>query len=654
MNTLLIAARAVHFAAAISLFGSFVFECFVAAPAFRRIGADLAPLRRRLECLAWAGLALLIVSGAGWLAAIAADMSGKPLGAMLSGGTLGVVLTETRFGEDWLLRLGGAVALGGVLAAAPLSRRRSTAASAWIGLVLALFLLVSLAWAGHGAATAGAAGDLHLLGDIAHLVGAGAWLGTLPPFVLLLVWARRSEGTIAPRLAHAVTRRLSLVAVISVAILLAGGLVNTWFLAGTVPALVGTAYGRLLLAKIALFVAMLVVAAVNLLRLSPLLSLGAAPRTVRWLGRNALVETGLGLGVLAIVAVIGVLPPGLHTEPGWPFPYRIELAELTGGAAIGSAVGFVLAALGAIGAVAAAAAARHRMAGGIAGAAALCAIAGALPLGDAVEPAYPTSFYAPAQPYAAASVMRGAAIYADNCASCHGPAGDGNGPAAVGLPIRPANLTEPHLLAHKPGDLFWWVGHGKGGVMPGFAQVLPPARRWDVINFVLARAAGDQVRQLGSHVSAAVGYPMPDFAFERDGRQDTLRRVLAGGPALLVLYGRDPPTVRLRQLATARQRLAAAGLRLLAVSLGEPADPTADRPRLAVRVAADVEAMLDLFRSPDDAGETELMLDRNGEVRARWTAHQPGGLPGSDTLAAEAVLAARFAAAAPSHAGHAE
>jgi hypothetical protein len=62
--------------------------------------------------------------------------------------------------------------------------------------------------------------------------------------------------------------------------------------------------------------------------------------------------------------------------------------------------------------------------------------------------------------------------------------------------------------------------------------------------------------------------------------------------------------------------------------------------------------MLRLFRVRDDGGETELMLDRNGDVRARWTARQPGGLPDSGTLIVEAKSAARFAVAAPSHAGH--
>ena len=54
-----------------------------------------------------------------------------------------------------------------------------------------------------------------------------------------------------------------------VATILITGLINTWNLVGSVEALLDTAYGRLLLVKIALFLAMVSVAAVNRFRLSP-------------------------------------------------------------------------------------------------------------------------------------------------------------------------------------------------------------------------------------------------------------------------------------------------------------------------------------------------------------------------------------------------
>src|SRR5262249_35898250 len=143
-----------------------------------------------------------------------------------------------------------------------------TGATTWTALLFAALFLAGLAWSGHGAATPGPAGDLHLAGDILHLLGAGGWLGGLLPLALLLVEARRCGGADWLAIAAAATRRFSALAFASVAALLAGGIVNTWFLAGTVPALVGTDYGRLLLVKIALFLTTLAIASVNLLRLT--------------------------------------------------------------------------------------------------------------------------------------------------------------------------------------------------------------------------------------------------------------------------------------------------------------------------------------------------------------------------------------------------
>ena len=76
MEGFLIAARTLHFAAAITLTGVLAFERLVAGPAFRHPGAVAASgLRRRLGWLAWASLVLALVSGAAWLVAVAAGMS---------------------------------------------------------------------------------------------------------------------------------------------------------------------------------------------------------------------------------------------------------------------------------------------------------------------------------------------------------------------------------------------------------------------------------------------------------------------------------------------------------------------------------------------------------------------------------------------------
>jgi putative copper resistance protein D len=662
MKGFLIVARFFHFSAVIMLTGVFAFECLVSGPAFRHSGAAVASavgLRRRLGWLAWASLALAIGSGVAWLVAVAAGMSGKPVGAALSQGAIPMVLTRTRFGEDWLLRFALAVLLGFCLLGRERRQWRVSGAIAWTALFLAAGMLASLAWAGHGASSPGPAGDLHLAADFLHLLAAGLWLGTLPPFILFLVEVLRTGDTNWGAVAATATRRYSAMAIGSVAVLLTAGVINTWFLAGTVPALVGTEYGRLLLAKIGLFIAMLMVAAVNLLRLAPRLATSTPNvvwRTGARLQGNAWIETVLGFGVLAIVGVLGTLPPGLHMEPAWPFPVRLDIGELTLGPRILLAVLAVAALVCAIAAVAATAAGRYRLTAVFAAGAVMGLAIGWLPLRPAIERAYPTSYYAPTQPYAAASVDRGAALYAENCTLCHGAMGRGNGPAAASLPIRPADLTEAHLFAHRSGDLFWWISHGMDeGVMPGFAGILNPDQRWDVINFLRARAAGVLAGQIGPELTTGAAPEVPDFAFEVGRTQRTLRQTLEDGPVLLVLFTPPAPVERLRQLAAAQSSLDGAGLRVIAVGMGASSEGTgegAGLPRFVVTVSSEVSAALALFRAPDDGGDTELMLDRRGAVRARWTSNTPGGLAPPAVVIADADRVGRITVAAPSHAGH--
>ncbi len=652
MESFLIAARAVHYASTISVAGVFAFLCFVAAPA-------ISPgLGRRLSLVAWAGLGAALLSGAAWLLFVSAQMSGRPIAATLTQGIVAIVLNQTQFGQIWVLRFVLGVLLAGVLLT-PQSWRGWW--WRWGGLLLGAGVLASLAWAGHGAATPGRPGDLHLAADILHLLAAGAWLGSLAPLALLLAEARRVGDPGSAALARRGVRRFSMLAAVSVAVLFAAGLVNTWFLAGTVPALIGTLYGRLLLAKIAIFATMVIFGAINLLRMEPRLAPPAAgkPPTL-WAGavghlrRNALIEAALGLGVLGIVGLLGILPPGLHTEPGWPLPFRFELGTLAAPAKILLEVLAAMAAACLVAAIATAAAGRYRPMIMAWSGLVLCLGLGWIPLRPAIEPAYPTSFYAPAEPYAAASVAHGARLYAQNCALCHGADGKGDGPAAAGLTVRPADLTAPHLFAHTPGDLFWWVSHGRDdGVMPGFAAVMSPAQRWDVINFVRARAAGVLSRRIGPQISTAAAAPIPDFAFESDGTQQTLSACLKTGPVLLALFSRPPSAARLAQLAATQKRVGN-GLRIVAVDLavGHPV-PKPKLPPLLVGVSADVAASLALFRTPGDGGETLLLLDRAGNPRARWTGSGPGGVPDAAAMVADAATVARFAVTPASHAGHA-
>jgi len=128
-----------------------------------------------------------------------------------------------------------------------------------------------------------------------HLLAAGAWLGGLPAFALLL-WQthRRAEATWS-NFATQATRRFSIVGILSVSALLASGLINSWNLLSGPRDLVTTDYGRLVALKIGLFIAMVAIAASEPFLLTPRLP---EPAALRGLQRNSLAEVCLGLCVL--------------------------------------------------------------------------------------------------------------------------------------------------------------------------------------------------------------------------------------------------------------------------------------------------------------------------------------------------------------------
>jgi hypothetical protein len=110
-------------------------------------------------------------------------------------------------------------------------------------------------------------------------------------------------------LAAAATRRFSLFGMFAVATLLLRGIVNTLFLTDSISDLFRTGYGRLVLVKIGLFAAMLVLASINRWHWTPMMP---AARAIGMVRRNGLIETGLGLSVIAVVGILGTLPPPLH------------------------------------------------------------------------------------------------------------------------------------------------------------------------------------------------------------------------------------------------------------------------------------------------------------------------------------------------------
>lgn len=88
-------------------------------------------------------------------------------------------------------------------------------------------------------------------------------------------------------------------------------------------------------------------------------------------------------------------------------------------------------------------------------------------------------------PPAAPSGARGAALFAENCAPCHGAQADGRGPDAARLDPKPANFTDPEFMSREtPFSFFNIITAGKGRGMPAWGEVLSLQERWDLVSYL--------------------------------------------------------------------------------------------------------------------------------------------------------------------------
>lgn len=244
--------------------------------------------------LALAVLALVAAGASVWwaLESVAA-MAGMTL-ATLDQETFTVVLAATPLGTmmEWRLTALAAVVLAMIV---PLRALRSAVAALAGGVALA-----TMAWTGHAGASEGGVGTLHRGADVLHLLAAATWLGALAGFA---VSAFGDDSIRRARRLAAFARTGSVI----VALLLLTGIVKTFAIAGW-PLPLGSRWVWLLALKLGLFAAMLGLAAINRWKITPALERGEATAQGH-LKRSVMLELGLGLGVVAIVALLGVLDP---------------------------------------------------------------------------------------------------------------------------------------------------------------------------------------------------------------------------------------------------------------------------------------------------------------------------------------------------------
>jgi putative copper resistance protein D len=623
--------------------------------------------QRRLAVFTRCLAVLLLFSGVAALGWQLTVVTGRA-DSLASGAAWLRLLGNTQYGTVWLLRHGLLL----LMAALVLLQESGAARADWLAWRIEAALLAGLAvglaaWAGH-AVSVDPGSALPALVNATHLIGAGVWLGALPALALLLRAASREEGADSRPFAVIATRRFSAWALAVMAVIIVTGVWNAWNEVGGVPGLVGTDYGRLVLLKVALLLPVLALAAWN--RGSLLPRLGGEGATVgrpamRSLAGFVAIETLVGVALVVVAAVLAITPPGRHGTPVWPFSFRLapDVTWNFPGVKTQVLVGSQIVLIGVLALVAGCLMRRGRVLW-LAGATVLLVAGAQQALPPLAVDAYPTTYRRSSVPYAAASIAHGQTLYRTHCASCHGATARGDGPAAAGLLKRPADLTAPHTNDHTAGDMFWWLTHGVGRVMPAFGAALSDDERWDLINFLRALSAGEVARRLTEiDEPARPRLVAPDFAFATGPAQASLKDYRGRQPVLLVLFTLPSSRPRLVQLAQAFGDLRSFNAAVIAVPMdGEEKilSRIGPSPRIlfpvATEGAGDVVSTYTLFRRtrapegalPDPPMPThmEFLIDRSGYLRARWI---PGGAsPGwSDTKVLLAEIQALSQETAP-------
>ncbi len=226
--------------------------------------------------------------------------------------------------------------------------------------------------------------------------------------------------------------------------------------------------------------------------------------------------------------------------------------------------------------------------------------------------AYPTSFVTSPTEFAVGSIAHGAALFTANCAGCHGANGEGDGPAARISPIRPADLTAPHFLAHSDGDLFWFIAHGIDAPsgqrpMPGFSGTMSSDAIWALIDYLHAHYAGTRMRMSGSW-DDLVAVPQFD-AICADGTTLDLDDLRGRMLRIIAIAGDAPPPGEL-----------SAGIQDVKtiVLTRDRATKPAGSACVAIEPTAWTAFAILLGTAPAEMAGTQILTDADLWLRARW------------------------------------
>lgn len=211
------------------------------------------------------------------------------------------MLTDTNWGRAWLLQMLAAVSAVAAFAAI----RRSRQAAWYVAGAATVALAIGLALASHAAVVPRLVAPSIVANSI-HTVAASGWLGNLlVVFLVGLPLAWRLDRDDRWTVIRDVVNAFSPAALVFGGLAGATGVFMAWTHVGSIAALTGTNYGRVLLLKVGLLSLTALTGAYNWQRVRP--TLGDQTGALR-LRRTAGIEIGIAVLVVAVTAVLVALP----------------------------------------------------------------------------------------------------------------------------------------------------------------------------------------------------------------------------------------------------------------------------------------------------------------------------------------------------------
>ena len=255
-----------------------IFVLLPSAEDHEELSASNRQVRQRFERrFSLPTLLLLLLANFGVLYGQALTVTGGNIASAFAPPLLVSLVTNGRFGTFWIMRVIVIVlALRLSLFQLQLYRSRRSlprlinTVLPWANLLLGLALFIAMTMSSHASAVAGSAGVLALVVDWLHLVSAALWVGGMLYIVTsYLPVLRRSP--VAER-AHSLVTVLpyySPWALVGVGILAVTGPLSATIELNSWQQLFATAYGRTLVVKVLLVVALLLTSAVHVFLLRP-------------------------------------------------------------------------------------------------------------------------------------------------------------------------------------------------------------------------------------------------------------------------------------------------------------------------------------------------------------------------------------------------